>query len=385
MVKIYLQNNPGRFTPVHLLINYENKTMLQFKKKVLPLHIGVVLDESGSMSNIKEAAITSLNGQLESFRNEAAANGIETTISISTFSYAIKEFVKNIPIADTEDVDSASFRPSGGTALNDAIGSMINTLKEKSGMYLLLVVTDGNENYSRQFNAPTIRGMVIDSIATDLWTFAMCVPPGHKSTIAHNYGVPLECISEWEATEYGTKVMTQNIRASNTGLFTSYAAGQTRSSSYFTPDLNNLAQSTVAANLDEVTDQFKALSVPSKQSIRDFIQGEGYTFRVGDNFYQLTKRETIQDYKDIIIQSNSDGALYTGENARSLLRLPEGSSIALNPANTSDYTIYIRSTSWNRNLMPNSKVLLRNATQRRAVRKIAKRTTRSRTLSGIFN
>ena len=189
--------------------------MLQFKKKVLPLHIGVVLDESGSMSNIKEAAITSLNGQLESFRNEAAANGIETTISISTFSYAIKEFVKNIPIADTEDVDSASFRPSGGTALNDAIGSMINTLKEKSGMYLLLVVTDGNENYSRQFNAPTIRGMVIDSIATDLWTFAMCVPPGHKSTIAHNYGVPLECISEWEATEYGTKVMMQNIRASN--------------------------------------------------------------------------------------------------------------------------------------------------------------------------
>jgi hypothetical protein len=83
----------------------------------------------------------------------------------------------------------------------------------------------------------------------------------------------------------------------------------------------------------------------------------------------LSKSETVQDYKDLIIEDKSNGNLYTGDNARSLLRLPAGGTIQLSPTMSNDYNVYVRSTSWNRKARKNGAILVRNAERRNPARR----------------
>ena len=55
------------------------------------------------------------------------------------------------------------------------------------------------------------------------------------------------------------------------------------------------------------------LTAKRKVTLRQLLAEHGETFVKGRAFYQLTKPETIQDYKDIIIRRRSDGELITGK------------------------------------------------------------------------
>ena len=73
------------------------------------------------------------------------------------------------PLESVADLDNTSYRPCGGTALLDALGTMINNVGEKlSAMseedrpskVLFLVITDGEENSSVVFSKEKIKEMV---------------------------------------------------------------------------------------------------------------------------------------------------------------------------------------------------------------------------------
>jgi hypothetical protein len=70
----------------------------------------------------------------------------------------------------------------------------------------------------------------------------------------------------------------------------------------------------------------------------------------GRAFYQLTKTETVQDYKEIIVEDRTTGKLYRG--ARSMIGMPDHGSIRLVPKNLGNYNVYVASTSVNRKLVP---------------------------------
>ena len=55
------------------------------------------------------------------------------------------------------------------------------------------------------------------------------------------------------------------------------------------------------------------LTAKRKVALRQLLAEHGETFVKGRAFYQLTKPETIQDYKDIIVRRRSDGELITGK------------------------------------------------------------------------
>ena len=60
------------------------------------------------------------------------------------------------------------------------------------------------------------------------------------------------------------------------------------------------------------TKQLKEFEVPERISIKKFVEGIGFDFVKGNAFYQLTKKETIQDYKNIVAKRKSDGCMITG-------------------------------------------------------------------------
>jgi hypothetical protein len=95
---------------------------------------------------------------------------------------------------------------------------------------------------------------------------------------------------------------------------------------------------------------------PEKCRIDEFVaESSGEPYRKGSAFYQLTKRETIQASKQIAIRGAK--GVYTGAAARQLLGLPDY-EVKVDPAHHKDYDVFVQSTSVNRNLMPNTQVLV---------------------------
>jgi hypothetical protein len=83
--------------------------------------IAVVQDKSGSMEDVRAAAISGFNEFLQS---QKALPG-EARFSLIQFdtTYAIRYLGK--PIKDVEPLTEETYKPGGGTALLDAIGRII--------------------------------------------------------------------------------------------------------------------------------------------------------------------------------------------------------------------------------------------------------------------
>ena len=73
-------------------------------------------------------------------------------------------------------------------------------------------------------------------------------------------------------------------------------------------------------------------------------------------FYQLTKPETIQAYKEIVAVRVSDGAQVSGDAVRDLLKIPSD-AVKFKYTQVPDFEVFVQSTSYNRVLMPDTKFL----------------------------
>ena len=95
--------------------------------------------------------------------------------------------------------------------------------------------------------------------------------------------------------------------------------------------------------------RFQVMNVSYDTPIKDFVQSNGVTFKVGRGFYEFTKTEDIQDYKEIIVQDRKTGEMFSGENARKVAGIPDG-RVHMKPDSYIGYRIFIQSTSNNRRL-----------------------------------
>ena len=59
--------------------------------------------------------------------------------------------------------------------------------------------------------------------------------------------------------------------------------------------------------------RFKTLKVNERISIRNFVEKHKLKFAAGKGFYQLTKPETIQFHKEIVVRRKSDGTMACGD------------------------------------------------------------------------
>jgi hypothetical protein len=71
-----------------------------------------------------------------------------------------------------------NYRPSGGTALLDAVGETITEIERQIAASLIpttaiiVILTDGYENASKKYNLVNIRNMISKLEETDKWTFS---------------------------------------------------------------------------------------------------------------------------------------------------------------------------------------------------------------------
>jgi uncharacterized protein YegL len=120
-------------------------------------HIIFVMDRSGSMQTIWNDAVGAYNSMIQRQKEEPG----EATFTLVAFENDYTEVLHDMPIKDVPELDTTMVFPRGGTSLLDAIGRTIRTASErweatreenKPSRVLVVIMTDGQENSSSQFN-----------------------------------------------------------------------------------------------------------------------------------------------------------------------------------------------------------------------------------------
>lgn len=110
--------------------------------------------------------------------------------------------------------------------------------------------------------------------------------------------------------------------------------------------------------------RFQVIDVEEACSIKGFVESNGIKYKVGRAFYELTKTEDVQQYKEIILQDKESGDMYHGDEARKHLKLlpqcTRHGSYAhekIKPDKNDSYRVFVQSTSVNRKLVGKTKLL----------------------------
>ena len=181
----------------------------------------IILDESGSMSSIREQALSGANETLQTIRTAQQENPDDhQMISFVTFDTgARRPFVRALieceRIETVSDISPAQYQPYGGTPLYDAMGLSITALKYlvKEGDHVLVtVITDGFENSSNIYTAEMIKELV-ESLTNQGWVFTYIGANQDSKQTASGLGI--RSTMDFQASIQGSVMMFDKMRSSN--------------------------------------------------------------------------------------------------------------------------------------------------------------------------
>jgi len=142
-------------------------------------HVVFILDSSSSMSYNKDATISGYNEYLATQKAEAKESGIETVISLYTFNGSgVKCVLDRVSSEEVKDLTTEDYNPNGMTNLFDAIGNVMfnvnhdlkRSKKENRDNIVITILTDGQENASKEFTNSDIKTMV-EMAESKNWAF----------------------------------------------------------------------------------------------------------------------------------------------------------------------------------------------------------------------
>lgn len=329
-------------------------------------YIGISRDHSGSMATLSKYAMLDYNDNIESIRSAAKDADIDTIVS--TVKCGVGKGVEREAVNSSVTVlkPIAKYEAVGNTPLFDSVGELVEMLEkapdagEDGVSFLVMAITDGEENASRHYGAATISELIRKKQATDRWTFVFRVPVGYGRNL-ERLGIPAGNIQEWEQTERGLRESSNITRQAVNNYYTARTQTGLRSTDSFYANLKGVTPGEIKRKMANISTEVTILPVKRSSQIREFIEyyvcGTN-SMQMGSAFYQLTKPEkVVKSDRVICIRDKSSGAVYAGKAARDLLGIPTTGTIKLQPGDHGNFDIFIQSRSVNRKLMPGTEVL----------------------------
>jgi hypothetical protein len=175
------------------------------------------------MHSVREDAIGGFNQFLEEQKKlEGPAS-----ITLTLFNHKLDFVLESAPIERADKLDEETFRPDGMTALMDAVGRTLRKLDHRIGkrdarpdQVIVLILTDGRENASRQFRRREIGG-VIDEYEERGWEFVFWGADIDAAHVASRMHIDESNVSHVDATGEGVdqafgemSQLTQDFRES---------------------------------------------------------------------------------------------------------------------------------------------------------------------------
>lgn len=325
-------------------------------------HIALVLDASGSMAHLRDEVIKVADEQIKHLAQRSTELDQETRVTVYTFS---GRGTTRCLVYDKDVLRLPSLRglynTTGQTALIDATLKALDDLAKTPELYgdhafLAYILTDGDENNSEH------RSLTLKQRLEGLrenWTVAAFVPNVLGKRSAQQFGFPTANIAIWNIDSIdGVREVGAVIRRTTDAYMSHRATGLKGTRTLF-----DLAANIPAAAVKQVLTplnpgQYRVLAVTDKEAIAPFIERKTRrAYKAGEAFYELTKSELVQASKTIALMDKKTKYVYRGAHARALLNLPNA-EVRVAPTKHPTFDIFIQSFSVNRNLMPDTRVLL---------------------------
>jgi len=171
----------------------------------------IILDESGSMSSIKRPTISGFNEVVQTIKGICKQfPEQEHFISLVSFNtLGIRTILDKVPIGSLHEINSNTYNPNAGTPLYDAIALSVLKLKIdvagiESANVLVTILTDGEENASKEFNHNQVNSIINEQKNLG-WTFTYIGANHDVEKVAHS--ISITNTLQFKANEADVKAM----------------------------------------------------------------------------------------------------------------------------------------------------------------------------------
>ena len=170
-----------------------------------------ILDRSGSMSGLEGDTIGGYNSLLEKQRKEVG----EATVTTVLFDDQYEMIHDHAAIGKVKDITNKEYFARGMTGLLDAVGKTINHVsnrhknaldREVPEKTMVVIITDGYENASREFVLPQVKQMIERQKAEFGWEFLFLGANIDAVSTAAGFGISPDRAVTYEADSKGTRM-----------------------------------------------------------------------------------------------------------------------------------------------------------------------------------
>jgi hypothetical protein len=198
-------------------------------------YVVISLDRSGSMSLLRKEAIEFFNSQVIEAQN---ASEQENRICLLTFADNAKVEMWDVGAHEVELLDEKSYIPDGWTAMLDSVGLGISKLlqqpdiNEEHVSVLFIVISDGGENHSKEYNSESISKMIKEVNATNRWSFVYL---GANQDLANikKMGISENNMMSFTACGQSMNKITNDTRLASSTFYNSRTMGMTNTSGFY--------------------------------------------------------------------------------------------------------------------------------------------------------
>lgn len=169
-----------------------------------------ILDMSGSMGPLRNDTIGGYNTLLEEQRKQEGEANITTIVFNRDYVLLHdRDDIKNV-----KDLTPQDYCPCGGTAMLDAVGIAIDSLKhrieampegKKPGNVVVTIVTDGYENCSKEYNWGQIQSMIKEQREQHDWLFTFIGANIDTMKVSQKMGIDPRLAKKYTASKEGTE------------------------------------------------------------------------------------------------------------------------------------------------------------------------------------
>lgn len=195
------------------------KGIILNKKKIN--YVALILDKSSSMDLITDEIIDMFNVNINTLKEET--KDMETKVCLVVFSTHGKQeqvlWCKSID--DVKLLNRENYVPRGMTAMYDAVGYTLNRLSDETKdstddiSFLVTVISDGEENDSKEYTSKHIAKMIDERNEEGRWTITYIGANQDLSIVSRDIKVKATSTLSFKADKFGTRMMS-NI--SSTGI-----------------------------------------------------------------------------------------------------------------------------------------------------------------------
>jgi len=171
-----------------------------------------IVDRSGSMETIRNDAIGGFNAFIQDQKEQPG----QGNLTLVLFNDTVKCVHESASLASVAPLTRQSFVPSGRTAMFDAIGFSLRQINrqlskqppsERAAKIIVAILTDGEENSSKEFDQNTISRMIQNYRKTG-WEFFYLAANQDAVAAASGIGIADKNTVNFKATTEGvTEVM----------------------------------------------------------------------------------------------------------------------------------------------------------------------------------